>query len=221
MFQGEIMKKLFLFYVAFSVAVVLPGCGKKKQEAKPEAKSGIRSLFSSADKKGLPLYTGEREAILDDSVSEFAFVDENAAGKAGKTSEKEEELLASADIDDNVKALEFDRVQFNFDKHDIRADQKTVVKHDVEKAKELVKEGKDVVVAGHTCQIGSAAYNLALSQKRADAVRKEMVQAGIPADHVKTVGYGYESPLVWSDAADRETKIKELSPNRRAEVSVN
>jgi len=215
------MNKSFLFYVAFSVAL-LPGCGKKKEEAKPvEAKSGIRSLFSSADKKGLPLYTGEREAILDESVSDFAFVDENSTGKSGKNSEKEEELLASADVDDNVAALQFDRVQFDFDKNNIRADQKTVVKNDVEKAKELVKEGKDVVVAGHTCQMGSASYNLALSQKRADAVRKEMVQAGIPSDHVKTVGYGYESPLVWSDAADRETKIKELSPNRRAEVSVN
>lgn len=214
------MKKFFLFYVAFSVAL-LPGCGKRKQEAKPEPKSGIRSLFSSADKKGLPLYSGEREAILDESVSDFAFVDENAASKVAKASEKEEELLASADIDDNVRALEFDKVQFNFDQHNIRPDQKKVVKNDIEKAKELVQEGKDVVVAGHTCQIGSASYNLALSQKRADAVRKEMVQAGIPADHVKTVGYGYESPLVWSDAADRATKIAELAPNRRAEVSVN
>ena len=117
--------------------------------------------------------------------------------------------------------LNFKRVQFDFNLNDIRKDQKKVVKEDCKLAKKVSAEGKNIVVHGHTCQMGAASFNLALSQKRAEAVKKEMAKNGIPEENIKTVGYGFESPLVWSDKTERLAKIKELAPNRRAEVFAN
>jgi outer membrane protein OmpA-like peptidoglycan-associated protein len=62
---------------------------------------------------------------------------------------------------------------------------------------------------------------LALSLRRAESVKHEMIDQGIPAEAIKTVGLGYEHPVVWSDAKTRPALIKALSPNRRAEVLVN
>ena len=85
----------------------------------------------------------------------------------------------------------------------------------------MVKTGKKVVVAGHCCPIGSASYNMSLSELRAKMIRDEMVKSGVPEDRVKILGCGSECPIVLSDAADRAEMIKELAPNRRAEVSVS
>jgi len=211
------------------------GCGKKKVDVKKADTKKIASLD-----KDLTVFTSDKEELVDNqSVNDFAFIDDedladedklvaSAEGleKASVSKMKElssaskgsNELLASAEEAALDKELGFKRVQFDFNKNNIRKDQVDVVDADIKAAKKAVDQGKKVAVQGHTCQIGSAVYNLALSQQRAESVKKKMVAAGISSDMVKTVGYGYEQPLVWSDATDRVEKIKELSPNRRAEV---
>jgi len=125
-------------------------------------------------------------------------------------------LAANLELDEES----FDRVQFEINQNKIKKDQEAHVQRDIALAKKAVSAGKEVVVSGHTCQLGSASYNIALSQKRAEAVRKEMMKEGLPAEKVKILGLGYETPLVTSDAIDRAEKIKDLAPNRRAEVNV-
>lgn len=53
-----------------------------------------------------------------------------------------------------------------------------------------------VVIEAHTDPRGSSAYNMALSQGRADAVREVFLRVGVPADRVKAVGMGDERPIV-------------------------
>ncbi|GLH72475.1 hypothetical protein GETHLI_09770 [Geothrix limicola] len=69
-------------------------------------------------------------------------------------------------------------------------------------------------VSGHTSSTGSKAVNKALSKKRADAVAKVLVDAGIPAAKVTTVGVGPDKPL-----ADNKTKEGQAK-NRRVEIDV-
>jgi OOP family OmpA-OmpF porin len=71
-----------------------------------------------------------------------------------------------------------------------------------------------LVVTGYTSSIGSAAYNKALSKRRADAVAKALVADGIPAAAIQTVGAGPEQPL-----ADNKTKAGQAK-NRRVEIEV-
>ena len=60
----------------------------------------------------------------------------------------------------------------------------------------------DIEVQGHTNDTGSAANNLALSQTRADAVVRYLVQQGIAARRLTPVGYGEDSPIVENDSPE-------------------
>lgn len=217
----EKMNRLSLLLAVFVIFVA--GCGKKCDKSKKCVEKTKKVAMTD-----LPVLRDETENLFDDNVSELAFVDEDLSlegkesGKAlaSNNIEVDRNDIAAQDADHNA-AYGFKVVHFNFNKNDIRADQRDVVAADVELAKAAVQDGKNVVIEGHTCQIGSAAYNLALSQRRAESVKHEMIEHGVPAQAVKTVGLGYEHPLVWSDAKSRPALIKALSPNRRAEVLVS
>lgn len=72
-----------------------------------------------------------------------------------------------------------------------------------------------VVIEGHTDDVGSDAYNKKLSQKRADAVKKYMVDKGVDANRMQAIGYGEEKPI--ADNATKEGKAQ----NRRVEAAVD
>ncbi|GLH66844.1 OmpA family protein [Geothrix edaphica] len=69
-------------------------------------------------------------------------------------------------------------------------------------------------VSGHTSSTGSKAVNKALAKRRADAVAKVLVDSGIPASKVTTVGVGPDKPI-----ADNKTKDGQAK-NRRVEIDV-
>lgn len=71
-----------------------------------------------------------------------------------------------------------------------------------------------VEISGHTSSLGSKRHNYILSQKRADAVRKFMVNNGIDEKRISTTGYGPDFPIA-SD--DTEAGQKE---NRRVEFKI-
>jgi outer membrane protein OmpA-like peptidoglycan-associated protein len=52
-----------------------------------------------------------------------------------------------------------------------------------------------VEVQGHTDDGGVAAFNMTLSQERAEAVRDWLIQAGVPKEKLVAKGYGFEKPL--------------------------
>ncbi len=74
--------------------------------------------------------------------------------------------------------------------------------------------GYTLMVSGHTSSLGKAAHNHALSKRRAQAVAKLLIGAGIPADRVFTVGRGPEVPI-----GDNKTKDGQ-SQNRRVEIDI-
>jgi OmpA-OmpF porin, OOP family len=76
--------------------------------------------------------------------------------------------------------------------------------------------GKDkFVVAGHTDAKGSAQYNKQLSLKRAEAVKRFLVDKGMDAGRLTTVGYGSEKLLAPDrpeDPSNRRVEIRDLGP---------
>jgi len=72
----------------------------------------------------------------------------------------------------------------------------------------------DVVIGGHTDSIGSSAYNQALSQRRADAVRAYMISQGCADNKFTAVGHGEAKAI-----ADNATAAGR-SQNRRVELTV-
>ena len=104
------------------------------------------------------------------------------------------------------------RVNFDFDKSIIR---KADVA-DLEKAVAFVKKYPDskVVLVGHTDSRGTDKYNVKLSQRRADAVKKYLVDKGEKTDRITTEAKGESEPI-----ADNKTE-KGRFENRRVEVLI-
>jgi OOP family OmpA-OmpF porin len=71
-----------------------------------------------------------------------------------------------------------------------------------------------VVATGHTDSVGSEAYNLKLSMRRANAVKAYLVSKGIPADRVFTEGKGESKPVASNKTSEGRAR------NRRVDVEV-
>jgi outer membrane protein OmpA-like peptidoglycan-associated protein len=69
-----------------------------------------------------------------------------------------------------------------------------------------------VTVTGHTDTTGSARYNQRLSERRAAAVKAELVRDGVPSDEIVTVGQGEQGLAVPTAAGVNEPR------NRRVEI---
>ena len=66
-------------------------------------------------------------------------------------------------------------------------------------------------VAGHTDRVGEPDKNQVLSEDRANAVKADLVRAGIAAERIVTIGYGDARPLYLSpDARNRRVEVEEL-----------
>jgi len=106
--------------------------------------------------------------------------------------------------------LVLEGVNFDFDKATLRQEDIAIIDRDVTS---LDKWGNvNIEVAGHTDSRGSDAYNMNLSQQRAEAVRNYLVSKGIAADRLSAKGYGESQPI--ADNATDEGRFK----NRRVEL---
>lgn len=64
-----------------------------------------------------------------------------------------------------------------------------------------------IEVGGHTDSRGEDAYNLRLSQRRADAVKDELIRNGVSAQRIKAVGYGESRPISSDHSMNRRVEI--------------
>lgn len=75
---------------------------------------------------------------------------------------------------------------------------------------------KELIIEGHTDSVGSAAYNLDLSQRRANSAKRFLVEEEkLPANKIKSIGYGEERPI-----ADNEN-YQGRARNRRIEFNIS
>ncbi len=110
------------------------------------------------------------------------------------------------------KEFVFEDVHFDFDRYSLRPEATRAL----DEAIRSLQENADlrIEIEGHTCNIGTAEYNLALGERRAHAVRDYLSGRGIGADRLRTVSYGEERPK--HDNAREETRRL----NRRAALVV-
>ncbi|HTT07491.1 MAG TPA: peptidoglycan-associated lipoprotein Pal [Gammaproteobacteria bacterium] len=101
-------------------------------------------------------------------------------------------------------------VYFDYDSSDVHADDRPVV--EAHAAKLAGNHDLIVTLEGHADERGSREYNLALGERRAQAVKKQMVLLGVAADQIRTVSYGEERP------ADPGHDEAAYSKNRRVEI---
>jgi outer membrane protein OmpA-like peptidoglycan-associated protein len=111
------------------------------------------------------------------------------------------------------KTYAFEDVHFDFDRYSLRPEATRVLDEAVSALRQ--DPTLRVTIEGHTCNIGTAEYNLALGERRANAVRDYFVSNGIVVSRLQTISYGEERPK-YDNAREESRRL-----NRRASLVVN
>jgi peptidoglycan-associated lipoprotein len=101
-------------------------------------------------------------------------------------------------------------VLFDYDSFVVRADALPVIEAHARFLQ--ANKQRKAMLEGHTDDRGGREYNLALGQKRAEAVRRALALLGVPDSQIEAVSYGKEKP-----AAEGSDELS-LAKNRRVEI---
>jgi len=102
-------------------------------------------------------------------------------------------------------------VYFDFDKYVVKPEYRSVVEAHANFLKS--RRGAKVTLEGHTDERGGREYNLALGQRRAEAVRNALTVLGVPDNQIDPISWGVEKPA----SLDRTEQGYQL--NRRVEFT--
>ena len=125
--------------------------------------------------------SGSGPSSSDSSVSDGAITE--TAG-SGIVAGSQEDLIVNVG----------DRVFFNYDSSDLDSDALELLQDQVAWLKQ--NSNVSVTIEGHCDERGTREYNLALGEKRAQAVKNYLIGLGISPDRVSTISYGKERPAV-------------------------
>lgn len=113
------------------------------------------------------------------------------SGGAGAGAGAGSQIVAGSDRDFIVNVG--DRVYFDFDKYNVRNDQRA----QLEKQAAWLKRypAVQVTIEGHADERGTREYNLALGERRAKSVKDYLVSKGVNASRLTSISYGKERPV--------------------------
>lgn len=126
--------------------------------------------------------------------SSSAITNSGATGKSDAEIEmrKLEEARKLERVRNESRELQKQSVYFDFDKYAVKPEYLEIVRQQAE----FIKMHKNIIVTleGNADERGSAEYNLALGDKRANAVRKNLELLGVPATQIRAASMGEEKP---------------------------
>ena len=88
----------------------------------------------------------------------------------------------------------FQTIYFDYDRSEIRSDARPALRENADRLN--AGGGGTVTVEGHCDERGSTEYNLALGERRANAVKRYLVDLGVPSSKLRTVSFGEDRPAV-------------------------
>ena len=201
------MKKIL---IAVCAALLVAGCGSKggtSQQSKAAVES--RDLFQqkdqqAADEAAKQAKVQQEQEQLKQQMEEQKRRQAEEARKAAEaekpvikpltdTTMTEKSLSDPASmLKDAASPLSKRSIYYDFDAYNIKPEFQTLV----EAHAKFLLEHKDfkVRVEGNCDERGSREYNLALGQRRADAVKQKLVLLGVPESRIETISFGKEKP---------------------------
>ena len=160
----------------------------------------------------MAIFTGcaEKATVVKDEPLQEQKVEAAQPAKAPEppAPEQSARVEAAATVEASISDINFD-----FDSSLIRPDAREILKANADIF--LKKGAAKVAVEGYCDERGTAEYNMALGERRAQEAKKYLVNLGVKSTQIKTVSYGEERPL---DPANNEDA---WAKNRRAHFVVN
>jgi len=156
------------------------------------------------------------EAIQQQKAEPATTTNDEAARLAKEKADREAALKAQAEKDARAKRnaaaladLNIQNIYFDYDKSSIRPDAREILKANAE----IFTKNNDakIVVEGYCDERGTAEYNMALGERRAQEAKQYLVNLGINASRIETISYGEEKPL------DTRSTEEAWAQNRRAQ----
>jgi peptidoglycan-associated lipoprotein len=187
---------------------------KKENPMKVQKIVGVRLGAVAASALAMALVAGCSSTKLDEpaTVETRTPTEVNPDANAGNTGKTAESAVKSVDLGANatMPAGVGRVVYFDYDSFVVKDEFRPVIEGH---AKFLgANKAKRILIEGHTDERGSREYNLALGQKRAEAVQRSLLLVGAAEGQIEAVSFGEERPA--EQGADESAWAK----NRRAEL---
>jgi peptidoglycan-associated lipoprotein len=194
-----------LMVLAFSLAL-FSGCAEKKAVVKDEAATQEQKVAAAQDAAPAVAQQAATAAVTDDEAAKRAKEQAAREAAAREAAAREAWLKKNAEA---LTDLNIQNIYFDYDKSDIRPDAREILKANAEI---FNKNGNAaIVVEGHCDERGTAEYNMALGERRAQETKQYLVNLGINASRIETISYGEERPL------DNRSIEEAWAQNRRAQ----
>jgi len=187
--KGDAMRAYYLpILTAFAVAALIAGCGTTPEGDASQSGAPVTDATKPGAKPGAGAQTGP-----------IAKIDVTKPG-----------AVAGADPRLKTGALAQRSIYYDYDQFDVKDQYRGLVETHAKYLRE--NPSAKILIQGNTDERGGNEYNLALGQKRAEAVRKAMASLGVADSQMEAVSLGKEKPKAMgsNEAAWAE--------NRRADI---
>jgi peptidoglycan-associated lipoprotein len=168
---------LFIFLIS-SLSFI--SCSKKAVQGEGSVTKPSTAEEEAAARKRAQIQEPSEPGLKEKTLSEE---------EARRMKEEEQRMREASE----KARFESEDIQFEFDQYILSDTSKQILDKKVKWLKDY--PSAKAQIEGHCDERGSAEYNLALGQKRADAVMQYLVSLGINANRLSTISYGKEKPL--------------------------
>ncbi|WP_419535523.1 OmpA family protein [Endozoicomonas sp.] len=172
-----------------AAAIWLAGCASKKEPTTAETQPPVVTVEEEVLVEVQPVLDPAVQAVID----------------SGKVDESPEEIQAL--LEKNTYFFPFDSSKLGDEAY------KALDVHAAYLTSDLGYM-KNIVIQGHTDERGTRTYNLALGERRANAVKDYLTAKGVAANRIEVISFGFEKPL------DPEHNDTAWALNRRAVIVV-
>jgi len=166
--------KRFLVVLSLVLLAFAPGCGKKEVVKSTDTAEGAGMAAPPAEGAG----------------TEGQIVTETLPPEGTQTAMAEAEAGVAATME---KPSEFPDIHFDFDQSFIREDARPTLQMVADYLKATT--GASILIEGHCDERGTAEYNLALGERRAESTKSYLVSLGVKPGALSTVSFGEEKPV--------------------------
>ena len=189
-----IRKNYLIIILILCFGLILAGCPKKMvMKDEPAVKKSDDAVKADEERRMAKEKADEETRAIEQARMKEK---EDQDRKAKEKEQFDKSLTEKKEPGIEGKVLEsalLKDIHFDFDRYDIRPEDGEIMK---ENAALLSKNPTlKIQIEGHCDERGTAEYNLALGQRRADSAMKYLVSLGIPAGRLSTISYGKEKPL--------------------------